>query len=101
MKATFVFAAAASAMCWLAQALPSNSSHSTTTAVSSNATSSDSGVVSGKHFDRVFIIVFENKDYSTAMKDKYLKTLPQRHNGRAINYLKLCDRSSLSYTSIF
>ncbi|ORZ02466.1 phosphoesterase family-domain-containing protein [Syncephalastrum racemosum] len=93
-------------MCWLVQALPANSTHDTKNAISSNATSSnvtssDTGIISGKHFDRVFIIVFENKDYSTAMKDKYLKTLPQRHNGVLLtNYRGTSHPSQPNYIAM-
>ncbi|KAJ8657330.1 hypothetical protein O0I10_006883 [Lichtheimia ornata] len=68
-------------MFWLAQAAPHhNHHHSSDTDVGSHHNNS-STLVPGKHFDRVVIIVFENKDYSTAMKNKYLKSLPSRHNG--------------------
>lgn len=106
MKLSFI-ALAASSIFWLAQALPTvqppqqqgqdllyfetraehdhssgkkhSSSHHNSTH-DSNSTSS--GLVPGKYFDRVVIIVFENKDYDTTMKDKYFKSLPSKHNGK-------------------
>lgn len=105
MKLSFI-ALAASSIFWLAQALPTiqppqeqgqdllyfqtRAEHHPKKHSSSNSNSTDhhggnstsSGLVPGKYFDRVVIIVFENKDYDTTIKDKYFKSLPKKHNGK-------------------
>ena len=73
-----------------------------TTASSSSSSSSESGLVPGKYFDRIVIIIFENKDYETAMENKYLKSLPSKHNGVLLtNYRGTSHPSQPNYVSIF
>ncbi|CDH59504.1 acid phosphatase [Lichtheimia corymbifera JMRC:FSU:9682] len=125
MKLSFI-ALAASSIFWLAQALPTvqppqqqgqdllyfetraehdhssgkkhSSSHHNSTH-DSNSTSS--GLVPGKYFDRVVIIVFENKDYDTTMKDKYFKSLPSKHNGVMLtNYRGVAHPSQPNYIAL-
>ncbi|KAI9259579.1 phosphoesterase family-domain-containing protein [Phascolomyces articulosus] len=118
-----LFALAASSLLWLAQALPvhdissvdgtialdkrgsdhhhSNDSTSTATSDNSTSSSSASGLVPGKYFDRVVIIVFENKDYETAMDDDYFKSLPNRHNGVLLtNYRGTSHPSQPNYIAM-
>lgn len=84
MRLSLLTLATSTIMFWLAQAAPHHNHHhhhSSDIDVGSHHNNSSTTIVPGKHFDRVVIIVFENKDYSTAMKNKYLKSLPGRHNG--------------------
>ncbi|KAI9320682.1 phosphoesterase family-domain-containing protein [Dichotomocladium elegans] len=60
-----------------------------------------SHLVKGKHFDRVVTIIFENKDYSTAMKDKFLKSLPSLYNGVLLtNYHATTHPSQPNYIAL-
>ena len=120
-----LFVLAATSLFWLGQALPvvqddisngitaldkrgkkhkHDSDTNTSSAVHGNKTSSssESGLVPGKYFDRVFIIVFENKDYETAMEIDYFKSLPSKHNGVLLtNYRGISHPSQPNYVSIF
>lgn len=81
MRISLLTLATSTIMFWLAQAAPHHSHHHSSDNDVGSHHNESSTIVPGKHFDRVVIIVFENKDYSTAMKNKYLKSLPSRHNG--------------------
>ncbi|KAI8368249.1 phosphoesterase family-domain-containing protein [Radiomyces spectabilis] len=60
-----------------------------------------SDVVPGKHFDRVFIVVFENQDYKTAAKDKFMSSLADRYNGVTLtNYLATTHPSQPNYIAM-
>lgn len=48
-------------------------------------------IVSGKDFDRIVIVVFENQDYEDAAADPYFSTLAEKHNGNILHcYSALC-----------
>ncbi|KAI8150259.1 phosphoesterase family-domain-containing protein [Fennellomyces sp. T-0311] len=92
-----LFALAASSIFWLAQSLPT----SLDKRAAHDAESSSSSLVAGKYFDRVVIIVFENKDYETAMENDYFKTLPNRHNGVLLtNYRGTSHPSQPNYIAM-
>ncbi|KAI8379476.1 phosphoesterase [Radiomyces spectabilis] len=58
-------------------------------------------IVKGKHFDRVMIIIFENKDYTTAKNDAYYSNLARLHNGVALtNYNGTTHPSQPNYISL-
>lgn len=40
------------------------------------------GIVPGKHYDRIFIIYHENKDYDDVQADDYFPTIAENHNGK-------------------
>ena len=117
-----LFVLAATSLIWLGQALPvvqddvsmssgitsldkrgKHDEHdSDSVDDSKTSSSSESGLVPGKYFDRVVIIVFENKDYKTAMKNDYLKSLPSKHNGVLLtNYRGTSHPSQPNYVSSF
>jgi hypothetical protein len=45
------------------------------------STRASNTIASGKNYDRIVTIVFENTDYSAAASDPYLSSLAQKHNG--------------------
>ncbi|KAI7850904.1 phosphoesterase family-domain-containing protein [Circinella umbellata] len=116
-----LFALAATSLFWLCQAFPvvqsdvsinsritsaldkRGKNHDTTINNDDNTVTSsgDSGLVPGKYFDRVVIIIFENKDFETAMKNKYLKSLPSKHNGVLLtNYRGTSHPSQPNYIAM-
>lgn len=46
-----------------------------------NAHAHQKGIVPGKHYDRIFIIYHENKDYEDVQADDYFPTIAENHNG--------------------
>ncbi|KAI7847736.1 phosphoesterase family-domain-containing protein [Circinella umbellata] len=112
-----LFVLAATSLFWLGQALPvvqdttdvsneitvldKRGKNGDSADDSKTSSSSESGLVPGKYFDRVVIIVFENKDYKTAMKNDYLKSLPSKHNGVLLtNYRGTSHPSQPNYISM-
>lgn len=57
-------------------------------------------IVSGKDFDRIVIVVFENQDYEDAAADPYYSTLAEKHNGN-IYYIAILHYVMLITISTF
>jgi hypothetical protein len=62
-------------------------------------TAKSSALKQGKHFDRVLIIVLENQNYSSAMKDKFLADLASKGTSFS-NFRNLCHPSYPNYLAM-
>ncbi|CAG8522567.1 9767_t:CDS:2 [Acaulospora morrowiae] len=59
-----------------------------------------STIVPGTYFDRFFLIMFENTNYATAIKNAYLKDLTSRSNGLLLtNYFAVAHPSEPNYVA--
>ncbi|KAI9304072.1 phosphoesterase family-domain-containing protein [Cunninghamella echinulata] len=57
-------------------------------------------IVSGKHFDRVVIFIFENQDYDDVHADPYFGSLATKHNGVELtNFFATTHPSQPNYIS--
>lgn len=71
----------------------------------------NNGIVPGKHYDRIFIIYHENKDYDDVLADEYFPTIAENHNGKFrsvdgydilifLHYRRCVDQLPWRYSSI-
>ncbi|KAI8336118.1 phosphoesterase family-domain-containing protein [Chlamydoabsidia padenii] len=64
-------------------------------------TPSSNEFVPGNHFDRVVIVVLANANYDDAIKDSYLSTLAEKHNGLTLtNHKALTHPSQANYVGM-
>ncbi|CAO3640745.1 unnamed protein product [Cunninghamella echinulata] len=60
-----------------------------------------SNIVSGKHFDRVVIFIFENEDYDNVHNDPFFGSLATKYNGIELtNYFALTHPSQPNYIGL-
>ncbi|CDS06138.1 hypothetical protein LRAMOSA08666 [Lichtheimia ramosa] len=66
-----------------------------------NAHAHQKGIVPGKHYDRIFIIYHENKDYEDVQADDYFPTIAENHNGVVLtNYFGVTHPSQPNYVAL-
>ncbi|ORX59702.1 hypothetical protein DM01DRAFT_1381238 [Hesseltinella vesiculosa] len=66
-----------------------------------NTTQHHGGFVPGKYFDRVVIFVFENKYYSSVIKNRHFASLPKKYSGKLLtNYIATTHPSQPNYIAL-